>query len=444
MRIWALLALLTLGACGNHASPAAKRDAGAAVVQVAELPELPARPLGLADLGGFAWRSRAGQPAFRAAQAAEAAGDWPGVVRACTQALAADPGHLDAAWLLAIARAKTGALDEVMAPLALAAAGDYGKWAVASLTHPALRDFLATPAGAAWRRRVEADRATYLAALARSIVVRANGDLFAFDAKDARWYRLTRTNGHVIAALPAGKRYAYVTRRKGGRWGVGAIDLDDGHSTHDVPVGRPNGPLVVADLPQGFWVGQGPVAWSLTLDGTLLAAPKKPSGPELTISTAGSVRLARLPVPSITADWDDQALASAIRLQPTSRVVSVASPGLIAGNTITWSPDRSKIAFVAQLSDQCAPHAPTVAAFVADAATGTTHELARATTGLAIDWVDDHELAIAGDGGVSLVPLGTSTPIPLTGTTGLAEPMFVARCAPPEPLADGSDDDDPP
>ncbi len=427
-----------------------RRDAGA-IAPAGSAVELPARPLGLDQLAAFGWHARSGQPAFRAAQAAEQAGNWPAVVRACTEALAADPKHLDAAWLLAIAYAKTGALERVTEPLALAGAGDYGKWAVASLVHPALSEYLATPTGAAWRRRVEADRAAYLAALARSIVIRAAGELYAYDVASQRWYRLTRTNGHVIAALEAGHRLAYVTQART-RFGVGAIDLDDGHTTHALPT---NGPLAIVAVPQGFWISRGPIAHMLALDGTLttVQAPHRPSGPALTISVGGTARLAQLPIASITADWDDQALASAIRIGTTNHVVSVASPGLIAGNTLAWSPDRSSIAFVAQLADQCVVHATTVqgraspatvAAVVADAATGTIHELARGISGLAVEWVNDRELAVAGDTGVELVPLGSGAPIPLPGTTGLVTPMFTARCTPPasSDLAEGSDDEE--
>jgi len=436
-------ALLVIAACGNH-RPSPRRDAGVAVPPAgsAEPASLPSRPLGAATLADFGWRKRAGQPAFRQAQTEEAAGDWAGVVRDCSRALAADPEHLDAAWLLAIARAKTGALDGVTEPLAVAAAGDYGKWAVAALAHPALRDYLATPAGMAWRRRAEADRAVYLAALAHALVVRANGDVFAYDLASPRWYRLTRTNGHVIAAMPAGRRIAYVTRSKG-KLGVGAIDLDDGRSTHAIDAG--GGPIEIAAIPTGFWIGMLGKGHALALDGSLALAPvKRPNGPHLHVTPNGNAQLVRLPIAAISGDWDDHGLASAIRLATTQRIVTVPSPGVIAGNTVEWSPDRSHVAFVAQLAEQCTPHAPTVAAVVADVATGAVHELSRSVSGLAVEWVNDRELAIAGDGGVALAPLAGSGSTSVDGASALAAPLFTAKCAPPEPVAEGSDDDESP
>src|SRR5438046_2348589 len=108
---------LVLGACGHGGSaqppPEHHRGSAAAASDDAGL-ELPARPLGLASLGEFRWRKGAGQAAFRAARKAEDREDWPSVVTATREALAADPGHLEAAWLSAVALAKTGKLDDVL------------------------------------------------------------------------------------------------------------------------------------------------------------------------------------------------------------------------------------------------------------------------------------------------------------------------------------------
>ncbi|HEY1551506.1 MAG TPA: hypothetical protein VGG28_26940 [Kofleriaceae bacterium] len=406
------------------------------------MPELAARPLGAASVDAFAWRKRDGQRAFHVAQLAETDGNWAGVVAACKTALAADPTHLDAAWLLAIGYAKLHSLEAITAPLAQAVAGDFGKWAAPSLEHPALGEFLATAAGAAWRRRVTADRAIYTSALARSIIVDAAGELYAYEPTAPRWYRLTHTNGRVLASFVSGHRIAYATRSNG-RVSVGAIDLETGVSTHAVPMTRAGGPAAIVSTPTGMWVSQGPIAKQLALDGKVTtASATRPDGPMLQISARGHARVVRLPIAQITGDWDDRGTASAIRIGSTGRVVSIASPGVIAGNTIAWSPDRSRIAFVAQLVDTCTPGAPTVGAFIADAATGTTHELARGNA-IAIAWVNDRQLAIADSKGVALADGTRSTPI--AGATALAEPSFRARCEADPLIVDpaGSDDEDP-
>src|SRR5262249_20212905 len=132
-------------ACGKPAAPPAHDDAKHQVAPRDAAPlELPARPLGMASVDGFYWRKRGGQPAFKIARKAEAHEAWEVVASACKDALQADPGHLEAAWLYAVALAKTSQLDKVTAPLAVAGAGDFGKWALASLEQPALQPYLAT------------------------------------------------------------------------------------------------------------------------------------------------------------------------------------------------------------------------------------------------------------------------------------------------------------
>src|SRR4051812_46201460 len=93
---------------------AASASSGAPIVQGA----VPALPLGMPSAASYAYRLRAGQAPFKRARAAEQAGRWDEVAVACTEALAADPEHLDAQYLLAIARAKLGAgPEQILAPL---------------------------------------------------------------------------------------------------------------------------------------------------------------------------------------------------------------------------------------------------------------------------------------------------------------------------------------
>jgi hypothetical protein len=136
----------------------------------------------------------------------------------------------------------------------------------------------------------------------------------------------------------------------------------------------------------------------------------------------------------------------------------VPSPGLIDGDTATWSTDNTQLAFVAQLSDTCAPprvkdrsrpsdssasSVATAAAFVADGATGSVHELERAIGGIAVEWYGERTLAIAGDHGVSIVAVDGGAPIVLAGADGLATPRRKPTCSPEpaidEPIADDED-----
>lgn len=470
MRLW--LVCLLAAACGKRAasSPPARDDAPAVVAPAPAIVEVAERPLGLGSIAEFGWRQRAGHPAFRAARAAEARGDWETVVAKCREALAADAGHLEAAWLLAAALGHLGKHDELLAPLQLAVAGDFGRWGTASLELPALEAFRATPLGEAWRRRVEADRDEFLAVLARATIVNAGGDLFAFDPRLQRWHRLTRTGGGVLGGFvaPGTRELAYVARGQGERHkelGVGVVELARGRTLRPVAVGTA-GPIVVAhgDKPAGFWIGEGKpsaspgaagarsdanaarrsMTWRVLADAHLQPAPAKAKRPPGVWLEANGASLQRnsLPVATVTADWDEHGLASAIRLGSSNRVVS-APAGLIDGNSAAWAPGRAQLAFVAQLDDTCAPGAISSAAYVADAATGRLTELERAAGGLAVEWVTDRKLAIAGDHGVSIVDLDGGDPVALAGATNLMTPRRRPTCTEPEapaPVVPDADD----
>jgi len=441
---------LLLAGCGGQptAPPPPKRDDAATIRPDAAPAQTvtPARPLGLPDLEAWQWRSRGGHAAFRTARKAENRGDWAGVATACDQALAADPTNLEAAWLLAVANAKLGKLDAVSAPLQLAGAGDFGKWALASLDQPGLQPYLATPAGQAWQRRVQADRGPYLAALSRGLIVIAKGDLYA--VADQRWYRLTRTYGGVVAALPPvhGHVLAFVTRGKTShKLAVGSVDLSTGMTTRAQPLAPVATQLAETKEGSAIWIGQqGQKPRVLTLapgdQQGLLVATKlaRPSGAWLEVYASGGVRLHRVP-DKISADWDDQGLASAIRIATSNRVVTV--PGQIAGDSIVWSPDRNHLALIAQTSDHCDAATPSVTAYAIDTATGAASELARGH-GLAIDWVGDRALAIAGDDGVKIREL-TGATAPLVGATNLVHPRFAPKCEALPTEAPAETDDEP-
>lgn len=454
------LAGLAVAGCGSGRSSTPpvenKRDGGVTDASVAI--EIPARPLGLADVTAFQWRKRAGQAAFREARTHEQAGDWAAVVSACQQALAADPSHLEAAWLLAVGFAKTDQPTKILAPLHHAAAGDFGKWGHASLELPSLQPWLATPQGQAWRRRVEADRALFLSAIARAVVVTTGGDLYGYDLETSRYYRLTRTHGALFAALrpSAGDHLVYLTRQRvkgkpSPQLAVGMVDFARGRTSRPIPVGS-SGPALItyASNPEpAAWIGTGrpkDVAWRrMNVDGKLTPLPpktKQPSGRYLMVF-ARTARLHATPIPDVAADWDQAGLASAIRIGKSARVISVPSPALIDGNTLSWSPGRTHLAFVAQLDERCpdsappttpsdAPPAviPRTAVYVADAATGSLQELVRGAEGLVVQWITDRKLAIAGDDGVTLVDLDGTPPVKLAGTSGLVDPRRTPRCTP--------------
>jgi hypothetical protein len=448
MRV-ALLACV-LVACGKGETTPKKHDAGvageAAVVVLDDL------TLGVSELEVFQWRERGGHPAFRTARSAEAREDWQAVVTTCRQALAADPSHLEAAWLLAAALGRQGKHDELLAPLQQAVAGDFGKWGHASLELPALKAFLATPAGTAWTARVDAERSEFVAALARAVIVEAEGDLFAFDPLAKRWHRLTRTFGAVIGALrvTAANKIIYVTKQgaKGKKtFAVGSVDLATGRATRPLELGTTK-PISVAYQTKtnpGIWV-RIEKKWHRIDERYQLAklpsSTPRPQGWYIDVRGRKAKQRA-LPVAEVTADWDDAGLASAIRIGRSNRVVSVPSPGLIDGNSASWSPDRSRLAFVAHLDDHCTPGSISTAAFVADAATGQTQELERAVKGLTVEWLADGKLALAGDNGVVVYDLEANANAKLDGARGLVAPRQRPKCTAKEPEQPDPDIGDP-
>ncbi|CAN5700673.1 hypothetical protein BH11MYX2_BH11MYX2_20850 [soil metagenome] len=441
-RYWLAVAL-AVSACGPGKKPVAHKDDAATAVAPAEAAPvaLAERPLGMPDAASFQWRKRAGQDAFRDARKAEAKGDWAAVVTACTTAIAKDPNHLEAQWLLAAALGQQGKLDALVAPLQAAVAGDLLRWGNSSLEHPAFHAFMQSPAGEAWAQRVAADREKLVAAFATSVVVLANGDLYAVDVSAPRWYRLTRTNGGVIAALPAGKKLAFVSRVATGNQkhelGVGLIDLARAEATKPLAIGTV-GPATIGVGKQGFLVAAGkPLTWhALTADRKL--EPVKDAklvGPHLDLQTK-SARAVALPLASVTADWDKNGLASAMRLAPSNRVVSVPV-GLIDGNTAAWSPTKTHLAFIAQLDDGCTQ----AAAYVTDASTGVAQELARGHR-LALQWTADRTLAISTGKDVALYSLDGAT-TPIVGAQKLAMPASRPRCDEPDDPDEDAPDGEP-
>jgi hypothetical protein len=78
---------------------------------------------------------------------------------------------------------------------------------------------------------------------------------------------------------------------------------------------------------------------------------------------------------------------------------------------------------------------------VIDAATGGANELVRAQHGLSIDWLDDRNIAIASDDGVTTRGLSGSPQL-LAGATNLVRPRFSPRCEALVPTADDGQNQD--
>jgi hypothetical protein len=401
--------------------------------------ELPVLPLGAARLEDFAWQGGPGRESFARAIAAEKALDWPGAIAACREALAADPGHLDAAWLLAAALVRNGELDPVLVPLARAATGDWAKWGERSLDLALFAPFRTTAAGAAWQRAGAGHRDLYRDAIAHAVVVIARpgrgdepagadrdrrGDLFAYDAGPGRWLRLTRTGGAVAAGLeaPSAPLHAYVAYRaiRPGAAGkppelvevaVGVVDRTTGKLGREVALGdaaaialawqggRGEPRLEVEVTP----AGARPALQRWKLDwrrGTKVRLAEGSAGDRLEVTPAGARRI-RPPAAGVRADWDGGA-ASAFRIDSSRK--TVAPPALVDGETMVWSPDEARLAFATAPADPCGEgEARAVRYFLVDVASGRLREVGRGDGPGQLRWIDTGRLAVVSGDAVRVI-----------------------------------------
>jgi hypothetical protein len=491
-------ALGVAAACSGSGSGDPRRQPAAGSDE-APLPpplEIDARPLGTAGLAGFGWRRGPGRDAFRRALAAEKKGDMAGVAREAAAALVADPGHLEAAWLVAVARARLGELDGVLAPLEIAAAGDWPKWGERSLDLQALAAFRDTPAGQAWVRAAERYRAALAAHLAGAVVVVARvapprlpraadgparidqrAELYAVEPGGARWVRLTRTGGGVVGALPAPGRplvayaaYRELGRRSGGgasirELRVGVVDLSTGRTAREVPlkdvhevtlgwVERGAEPTLVARVVAARTSGGATAPRTYAIDWR--QGQKRST--ELPVPRDGlrvrplSAQRRRIPIKGITADWDDTGTASAFRIDKSKKVVA---PGgaMIDGHSLVWSPDGTRLAFATAAEDPCGHDtARAVAVHVVEAATGRARVVARGTGVPSPVWIDAARLAFGDGDGVRVLDVAASSELSrLGGGGGVVTAAFgetracaddsAAPFAPPDPGDDWEEAD---
>ena len=450
-------------ACGRGA-PSRGKDGGPADDAAAEAPPIPVpvRALGKGALDEFGWRAGPGKAAFGRALAAERGGDLPLIEREAAAALAADPGHLEAAWVAAVARARLGQHDRVVPALEIAAAGDWPKWGERSLELGALAAFRASPAGRGWVAAAEGYRGALAAALARAVLVigkspaggRLASELYAVDLVEARWIRLTRTGGTVAGALPAGAALvAYVAHRPAARGvlaqvKVGVVELATGRAGREVAIGDVRD-LTLAWRERGgeleleaAWTPAAGKKQAATIDWrhgrrTPLDKPRPMRGARLAVDARGAA-LRRLPIAGVTADWDERATASAIRLDRSGKVVASPDGALVDGDTVELSPDQARLVFASAAEPPCAPGDPR-RLYVAEVATGRVRKLAEGAVGSA-RWLDADRVAFVDGDAVTVAAAATGKAIATVRggasvtTTAIAPPR---RCDPEdEPFVD--------
>ena len=512
---------------------------------------LPALPMGMTDLAGFAYSRGPGREALMEALALdkrEGPKDWAGIAERCRAALAADAGHLEAHWYLALALAHQSQHAQVAQHLSAAVAGDWMRWGERSLSIKALQPFYDSAQGRPYRALVDRYRQRFRQLIADGVPVvgrrglpwypRNPGDgalnhrseLYVYGPREQRFVRLSRTNGALVGFLPSpsGTELAYVSYRAvwtptrvaaratpdsdpdaplvGPAPGagtphireltIGTIDLDNATmSRKDVqltgvqelwlaydqaPYGKSrNGQLVAwvrspVEATGNHSTAQGPAATTSTLriydldvargraalrtaqreDGRTdddpgdMDASDRPQGDVLRVAY-DAVERRRIPIAGVVADWDENGGAGSFRLLATRKTVTLPSGLLADGNSMSWSPSRTRLAFVDLPGDPCARMSPGAkrALYIVEAATGALRERTTAAGLQAPTWLDDRQLAIAiGSRQHSAVQLldveSDGAPTVLSTAGGLGTAYIPARAFPIADCPDANDASD--
>lgn len=198
------------------------------------LPPVSPLPLGKPTLADFTYNRGPESAPLERALVAEAAGQWTQAGAAAAEVLAAAPGNLEAAWILALMRARLNQLDQVLEPLSIAVAGDWLRWGERSLRDPVLAGLHASAHGPRYRELAEVYDEQFRQALAEDLLivgrrgtpryparpgtvqVNHRSEIYAYDLESGRYVRASRTDGSLVGYVraPAGASLLYASYRR--------------------------------------------------------------------------------------------------------------------------------------------------------------------------------------------------------------------------------------
>jgi hypothetical protein len=437
----ALLVGLVALACGGDSKP--KQDAAAPPPEKpVERPAVDTSPLplGVARPADFAYEWGKGAAAYRTAAAARGRRDWAAVRRACEEALAADPGHLDAHRLLASALAQQGAHAKAIEHLRIALAGDF-----ASLGHaagdPDLAPLTSSPLGGALAEMVAAYREQFARSARGGLLLVARrgpfkapakragatsrlasrAEVFAYVRETRRYLRLTRTGFHVLGFLasPSGDELAWVSATQvaladpapilaGVKVGAVRLASPDSAMTAHFENARAlaleyAGDELVATTydADGRWGLRQARPYVIDRSqGKVTARPKaEPTGRRLLVrhetvelETAGDTD-------GIAADWNPETgAAEEFVIESSQKRVRLPPGQAAARSSMAWSRDRSRFAF-ATAADPCASQRADRRAtlFLVDAESGRLTQVHTAASRFWPRFLDSATLAFEDD-----------------------------------------------
>lgn len=487
-----LLALLL--ACGGkkEESKPAKEDAaaGPTVAPIA----IPTSGIEAITRMNYGWPSAGAKEYARAQVACCSKGkqDWAAAKAYTEAALAKDPQHIGAHWLLGVALVQQGDHAAAVDHLVQAIASDHGKYGPELASAKDLEPFLATQHGTSVKELAQKIGEDYKKRASTGLLVVARrsaftwpkeagerlassrGELYAYDRETRRYLRMTHTNDSVVGFVrsPSGDELAVlgfdkIDRPKGDdvtpvitRAWVLVMDTKDWKvsgkatitgSAREIALGYGGGEnLLVATAPaNGRWGVGAPVVMSIdrSTGKTTKVAAELPL-PRIVFSLEDG-RVMRQPPEGVKASWTGDP-PTAPSLEVNGKQIAVQESGAATRHTVAIG--ATHVAFATAV-DPCAQDtAPSL--YVADLKTGTQKHLLTAKSRFGTRWMTPTLLAYEdGDGAIRIwdSTTGREQPPKLVNKPGLAldvlslAPAPLCKTTPPvtEP-GNGSGDELPP
>lgn len=411
-----LAAGLGCGGKGGDPPAPAKQDGASAHPTVAPL-VVPA--LGVDRPTRFDYTDGDGEKDYQRAIGAYKKKDWAGVRASCEKALAADPSHLDAHWLLAGALAQTGDLAGAVDHVVTVVAADDVRFG-AVLDTPDLAPLMASTYGkpiSELATRVAADYARVAGSglwlVARDAAFHTHaphGELYVYDREARRYLRISHTDHAVAGFVRAAQSpqfallgFERVERPKDGPAALIARGWVLVIGSDGKVIGKPAVLPTARQLALGYAAGDqllvstAPATGKWTLGDATVQAVDAATGKLAAASAA-------MPATHIAITVDDGAFArasddakapwagdTAPALEVNGDTIAIPETGQATRSTVAVSRDKGHVAF-ATAADPCnASFAPSL--YIADTRAKTLRHVLTARSRFDTRWLDDAVVA---------------------------------------------------
>lgn len=415
--------------------PAVAEDAAAVPAPVIEV------VVGVEHPRVFNFRYGKGSKPFAVAEKAATAKDWQAVADSARAAIAADPEHFDAHFLLARALIELDTPAAVREHLEPALSADFLEYAPQLSSASPVGEFLHSPAGAEALAVVDKIRQTFLDRAKSGLFLVARrtpfrnpapkkklqwaatrAELFSYDRETARYLRITHTKESVAAWLPSpsGDELAFVAYSSVktpasdthptllGYVKIGVIDMETlqvrGNelasvkgTPRRVKLGYRAGDelVVVTGEADGRWGTKAEKTFVFDR-GQVKLKPSKVAfdAAEILHVDYDRVRLERSASPEIQAESE----ATTFRLLPTNTTVAMPAGEAVGEGGYTWSPDKVHLV-VRTIARPCEDQRERTL-YLIDAATGNQKNILRGVASFETRWIDNDHFVYEDDEGM--------------------------------------------